>query len=95
VAVAQGKAATAFGFDAARDVTVVIGDTTLDVEAGLYGAARVLAVATGVSSVDELQAAGADAVLPDLRDVERFAAELRRVIALGPAPRRAQDSPGA
>jgi phosphoglycolate phosphatase len=54
VPVAQGEATEVFGFDAKRDVTVLVGDTTLDVEAGLVGGARVIAVATGVSSVERV-----------------------------------------
>ena len=39
-----------------------------DVRAGRDGGARVVAVATGADSVESLRAAGADFVLPDLRD---------------------------
>ena len=73
-----------------RDPTVLIGDTVLDVEAGLVGGARVIAVATGVSSIDELRHSGADAVLPDLTDVDAFVDTLKEVIALGPTGPRAQ-----
>lgn len=51
-------------FDATT--TVLIGDTPLDVEAGREGGARVIAVATGRSSVAELRATAADTVLADL-----------------------------
>jgi phosphoglycolate phosphatase len=80
--VAQARAAVR-GFDSVRDVTVLVGDTVLDVEAGLGGGARVIAVATGVSSPAELLEAGADAVLASLADVERFVETLHRVAALG------------
>ena len=56
---------------------VVIGDTPLDVECAASAGARSLAVATGSHSVDELRAAGADAVLQDLADTD----EVLRVIA--------------
>jgi phosphoglycolate phosphatase-like HAD superfamily hydrolase len=59
---------------------VLVGDTPLDVAAGRDGGARVVAVATGPYGVDELEATGADAVLPDLRDTERALAAI-----LGPA----------
>jgi phosphoglycolate phosphatase len=82
VPVAQARAAVR-GFDSVQDVTVLVGDTVLDVEAGLGGGARVIAVATGVSSPAELLEAGADAVLASLADVERFVETLHRVAALG------------
>lgn len=50
--------------------TVIIGDTLLDVATGRAAGARVVAVATGPASVDELRAAGADVVLPDLADTQ-------------------------
>ncbi|MFC5719130.1 HAD family hydrolase [Streptomyces gamaensis] len=51
----------------ARDA-VLLGDTPADVRAGLGAGVRVLAVATGRSTLEELRAAGADAAVPDLRD---------------------------
>jgi phosphoglycolate phosphatase len=59
---------------------VLVGDTPLDVAAGRAGGARVVAVATGPYRVEELEASGADAVLPDLRDTDRALAAI-----LGPA----------
>jgi hypothetical protein len=47
---------------------VVIGDTPLDVACAKAGGARLIAVATGNHSVDELRAAGADVVFEDLSD---------------------------
>jgi phosphoglycolate phosphatase-like HAD superfamily hydrolase len=49
---------------------LVIGDTPLDVGCAAYAGARSLAVATGSHSVEELRAAGADAVLTDLSDTD-------------------------
>jgi len=49
---------------------IVIGDTPLDVGCAAHAGARSLAVATGSHSVEELRAAGADAVLKDLSDTE-------------------------
>lgn len=48
--------------------TVIVGDTLLDVATGRAAGARVVAVATGPASTAELRTAGADVVLPDLRD---------------------------
>ncbi|MDQ6771693.1 MAG: haloacid dehalogenase-like hydrolase [Candidatus Dormibacteraeota bacterium] len=53
-------------FEAAR--TVLIGDTTHDVDAGRDGGARVIAVASGRMSAEQLRAAGAGVVLADLTD---------------------------
>ena len=47
---------------------VVIGDTPHDVDAALAIGARAVAVATGSFTVEELRAAGAHLVLPDLSD---------------------------
>jgi phosphoglycolate phosphatase len=46
--------------------TVIIGDTLLDVATGAAAGARVVAVATGPANMDQLRAAGAHAVMPDL-----------------------------
>lgn len=48
--------------------TALIGDTPADVEGGRETGVRVIAVATGRSSAEELRAAGAHAVLDDLTD---------------------------
>jgi phosphoglycolate phosphatase-like HAD superfamily hydrolase len=56
------------GHDFAGADTVVVGDTVLDVATGRAAGARAIAVATGPASGAELRAAGADVVLPDLRD---------------------------
>ena len=49
--------------------TVVVGDARADVECGRAIGARVVAVATGRTSADELRAAGADVVFPSFADV--------------------------
>ncbi|MFJ3305000.1 HAD family hydrolase [Streptomyces sp. NPDC086549] len=48
--------------------TVIIGDTLRDISTAHAVGARSIAVATGTTSADELTAAGADVVLPDLTD---------------------------
>jgi len=53
-----------------RAHTIVIGDTPHDVDCARAIGARVLAVATGSYSVEQLTAAGADVVLPDLSDTD-------------------------
>jgi phosphoglycolate phosphatase-like HAD superfamily hydrolase len=58
--------------------TVLVGDTPLDVRAAHEAGARAVAVASGPYGLDELAAAGADAVLADLRDTERVLAAVTR-----------------
>lgn len=60
-----------------RARTVVIGDTPHDVACAHAVGARALAVATGSYSLEQLSAAGADAVLPDLSDTDRVVELLR------------------
>jgi phosphoglycolate phosphatase len=68
VAIARGRARAAHGDEPAE--TVLVGDTPLDVAAGRSAGARVVGVATGPHSVDELVEARAEPVLSDLRDTE-------------------------
>ena len=58
-----------------RDVWVV-GDTPADIHCGQAGGTRTLGVATGRYRADDLAAAGADEVMPDLGDTERAVALL-------------------
>jgi phosphoglycolate phosphatase len=73
VAVARDKARRKYGLDFAPADTVLVGDTPLDVAAGKEAGARVVAIASGPVTSDELEEAGADAVLADLRDPEAVA----------------------
>jgi phosphoglycolate phosphatase-like HAD superfamily hydrolase len=52
--------------------SVVIGDTPRDIECAQVHGARCIAVATGPYSVQDLESAGADLVLPDLRGTEEI-----------------------
>jgi phosphoglycolate phosphatase len=82
VQVAREQAAAAAGSDAAGsdgadfggEATVLVGDTPLDVAAALATGARAVGVATGNFTEQELIAAGAHAVLPDLSDTARVRA---------------------
>ena len=76
VAIAQQRAHRAYGeeFDAAN--TVLIGDTPRDVDAGLRGGARVVAVATGVHTAEDLASAGASIVMTDLADTAQLRTHL-------------------
>lgn len=68
VPLALGRFRERFGAAAGTPLPLLVGDTPRDVEAGhAYGAA-VLGVATGRWSAADLRDAGADRVVPDLRD---------------------------
>jgi phosphoglycolate phosphatase-like HAD superfamily hydrolase len=79
VGLARRRAETKYGepFDATS--TVLIGDTPNDVLAGRMGGARVVAVATGSSSEQELRSAGADLVLPELTDTDAVISAALRI----------------
>jgi phosphoglycolate phosphatase len=83
VGFAQGRAAGRYGRPFDKASTVLIGDTPLDVRAGLDGGAKVVGVATGKTTENELREAGADVTLPDLRDTEAL---LSALTALIPSP---------
>ncbi|MDQ3588205.1 MAG: haloacid dehalogenase-like hydrolase [Actinomycetota bacterium] len=70
VAVALGRAEAKHGVKLGPRDAVLVGDTPLDVAAGRAAGARVVAVASGHSSEEELRGAGPDAVLNDLRDTD-------------------------
>ncbi|MEU9987848.1 haloacid dehalogenase-like hydrolase [Streptomyces sp. NPDC048045] len=72
VAVAQQRAQAKYGTVFTRANTVIIGDSLEDVRTGLEGGAPVIGVASGKTSVAELQSAGADVVLESLEDVPRL-----------------------
>lgn len=55
---------------------VVIGDTPHDVRAAHAIGARAVAVATGFATLEELEAAGPDATLPDCSDLDATVAAL-------------------
>ncbi|MBT2398438.1 HAD family hydrolase [Streptomyces sp. ISL-100] len=70
VAVARERAQRLRG--ARNDVPVVlVGDTPRDVEAAIATGSEIIAVASGVHSAEDLAAAGAQRVLPDLMDTTR------------------------
>jgi phosphoglycolate phosphatase-like HAD superfamily hydrolase len=55
---------------------VIVGDTPADVTCGRGVGARALGVATGAYTLEDLAAAGAHAVFPDLADTEAVVAAL-------------------
>lgn len=72
VRVAQQRASDYYGCDFTPETTVIIGDSLEDVRTGLEGGARVIAVASGTTPSEELAAAGAHYVIPDLTDASRL-----------------------
>ncbi|MEQ4207114.1 haloacid dehalogenase-like hydrolase [Actinopolymorpha sp. B9G3] len=70
VTIALERASAAAGRRITPAGALIIGDTTADVEAGRRSGVRVIAVATGSSSADELREVGAGAVLPNLLDTD-------------------------
>ena len=80
VAIACGRAERKLGIPVPHERAVLVGDTPLDVAAAHAAGARAIGVATGPFSERDLEAAGPEAVLPDLRDVERLVAA---VLAVG------------
>ena len=85
VGAAQRKARAKYGVDFDEGSTLLIGDTSRDVEAGLTGGALVLGVATGKTPEHELRAADAHAVLADLTDQVLFMKTVRRLLPLAPS----------
>ena len=79
VGAAQRKAAQKYGGVFGPSSTVLVGDTERDVAAALEGGALIVAVATGVTSQEQLRQAGAQVVLPDLTDAPGFVAIVRDV----------------
>ncbi|MPZ84252.1 MAG: HAD hydrolase-like protein [Actinophytocola sp.] len=69
VAIAQERARQRTGIAFNKDTTVLVGDTPNDVAAGLRAGVRVIGVATGKTSIGELQNAGANWTTRSLRSV--------------------------
>jgi phosphoglycolate phosphatase-like HAD superfamily hydrolase len=76
VAIARRKAERKYGMKIAPSQVVLIGDTPLDVAAAREGRASAVGVATGPFDEAALREAGADAVLPDLTDVDAVVAAI-------------------
>jgi phosphoglycolate phosphatase-like HAD superfamily hydrolase len=65
------------------DEVVLIGDTPHDVHAALTAGVRLVAVATGRNTEDELRAAGADVVVDDLSDLDELIRQVWKTAAQG------------
>jgi phosphoglycolate phosphatase len=80
VKIAQDRAGAKYRVKFSQHSTVLVGDTARDVAAGLVGGASVVGVASGVTSMEDLEAAGARRVLPDLTDADAVVSALREVL---------------
>jgi phosphoglycolate phosphatase-like HAD superfamily hydrolase len=80
-----------FGLDLPRDKVVLVGDTPRDIAAARDSGTRILAVATGRFSVEELREHAPDAVLPDLADADQAVTILETIGACDRAARLADE----
>lgn len=69
-----------YGLSFAPGQTVLIGDTPRDIAAARDNQARVVAVATGRFSLDDLSAHHPDALFPDLRDTNAIARAIAEMV---------------
>lgn len=83
VEAARRKVAAKYGHGFDERSTVLVGDTPLDVKAAVDGGARIVAVATGAYSAEELARSGADVTLSNLDDLGAFLSALAAVRAGG------------
>ncbi|MCX4750566.1 haloacid dehalogenase-like hydrolase [Kitasatospora sp. NBC_01287] len=81
VAVAQRRAGLKHRTAFTRANTVIIGDSLEDIRTGLQGGARVIGVASGTADAQDLEDAGADAVLTDLTDAQVLLATIARLVS--------------
>jgi len=77
----RGLAAHAYGGVFTDESTVYVADSTRDVEAAAIGGARIVAVASGRSTVSDLRDAGAGVVLEDLTDTPAVTAAVAPLTA--------------
>jgi phosphoglycolate phosphatase-like HAD superfamily hydrolase len=77
VDIARQRAHEQTGITFTEKTTVIIGDSPSDVDAALKGGAQIIAVASGNTPAEELQAAGATTILSDLADT----AAVKRALA--------------
>jgi phosphoglycolate phosphatase-like HAD superfamily hydrolase len=78
VALAQRRAGERTGVVLGNHATVLVGDTPKDVEAALAAGVRVIGVATGTTSAQELRHAGAYDVASDLEESRTVLIRLAR-----------------
>ena len=69
-AIAAERINAEFGYELGPESFVIVGDTPRDVSCARHFGARVLAVASGTHTVEQLSSLMPDATLPDLRDTD-------------------------
>lgn len=79
VSIAQRKASQRYDAVFDSSSTVLVGDTERDVAAALEGGAKIVGVATGVTTAEQLRQAGAHVVLPNLLDSSGFVKIVREL----------------
>ncbi|WP_245966784.1 HAD family hydrolase [Sphaerisporangium album] len=77
--VAQGRVKRMYGFTCDGSNTVLIGDSTRDVQTARIAGASMIAVASGRSTATELREAGANIVLEDLTNPSEVVAAVARL----------------
>ena len=80
VQIAWNEAEAHFGLSFTAAQTVLVGDTPRDIEAARDNQAKVVAVATGRYSLDDLTAHHPDALFPDLTDTGAVAEAIERLV---------------
>jgi phosphoglycolate phosphatase-like HAD superfamily hydrolase len=78
-AIAAARFSRQLGEELKPDRFVIIGDTPRDISCARYFGARVLAVASGRHTVEDLRSLGPDAVLPALTDTRQIVELLERI----------------
>jgi len=78
VGVARRRASQRTGRTFTPKTSIIIGDTTSDVKAALNGGARIIAVASGKTSAEQLHEAGASMVFDRLTDTSAIVAAITR-----------------
>ncbi len=81
VEVAWSEARSRYGLNFAPRQTLLIGDTPRDIEAARANQTRVMAVATGRFSLDQLVSHEPDALFADLSDVDAVLSAIESLIA--------------
>lgn len=88
VDIALRRASAAYGTTFTPGATTLIGDTPGDVAAALSAGTHILGIASGHFSTNDLEAAGAQSVLPDLTDLNGVLADIGAAPTHEGGPRR-------
>jgi len=78
-AIAAERINAEFGYELGPESFIIVGDTPRDISCARHFGARVLAVASGTHTVEQLNGLMPDATLPDLRDTAAVLRLLREI----------------